>query len=441
MKLFISYRSLDTVRVDVLVAQLRKFTSAQNTPRYHVWQDKASIPAGHDWWQAIVDAIVDCQVFVFMLSRESVQNVNCRAELNYARRRNRPIIPLVLENEYIFNPATGKNEITYWNHVPQELQDLRAQFLFYEASTFEQQFDAAVTGFEREPQRWRDIRADRPHDPRQSDDETNNTAALYNDACDYAWRLEFATAERLFQKLVNLNDPDFGDDAHEWMLLLREYDKLLTLDSRENTRYRIPARWEEYAKQFPRPFTPLFDPKNFRARFQTATSTATYTAVSSSAAQPMTAQDYFLRGYERGAKGNLDAAIADYTEALRLEPRFVSACNNRGVIYSKQGNFRAAIADFDQSIHLKGDDAEVWFDRGNAKYQLKNLNGAIADYTSAIRLNADYAGAYHNRAAAKESLLDYKGAVADYEAALRLVPGEIMLKTRLAQARQKANGK
>src|SRR5882724_10752675 len=98
-KLFISYRSLDSAKVDTLVARLRSLTHSDGTPLYQIWQDKSDIVPGQDWWKAIVQGIIDCDVFVFMVSHESVQNVNCRAELSYARKRNRAIIPLVLEGE------------------------------------------------------------------------------------------------------------------------------------------------------------------------------------------------------------------------------------------------------------------------------------------------------------------------------------------------------
>src|SRR5260221_10255177 len=41
----------------------------------------------------------------------------------------------------------------------------------------------------------------------------------------------------------------------------------MRLDVRENTRYKIPALWLAYTKQFPKPFITLFDPKGFQERF------------------------------------------------------------------------------------------------------------------------------------------------------------------------------
>jgi formylglycine-generating enzyme required for sulfatase activity len=275
VKLFISYRSLDSEKVDMLVARLKSLKKADNTPLYDIWQDKTSIPDGHDWWGAIVDAIIDCDIFIFMLSRESANNINCRAELSYARRRNRPILPLVIEGEFTFNAVSGKNDISYWNDIPQELNDIRAQFLFYEGTSFVKRVEDGISLFQRERKRWRDIPADRPPDPRDASEATNNTTVLYDQAVDYAWRLELNTAERLFQRLVNLNDPNFGEDAHEWILILREYQKLLDFDARDSTRHKVQPNWLTYRQKFPKPFVELFDPKGFKDRYENTRSVAT----------------------------------------------------------------------------------------------------------------------------------------------------------------------
>jgi len=264
-KLFISYRSLDSAKVDMIVTRLRSLKNDNGTPRYDIWQDKTSIPVGQDWWQAIVQGIIDCDVFVFMISHESVKNINCRAELSYARKRNRPIIPLVLEGEFAFNPVTGKNDVSYWGDMPDEMNDTRAQFLFYEGTSFVNQLNEAVDRLM--SLNLRDIPAPEPPDPRNANDATNDTTLIYDRACDYAWRMEFATAEKLFQRLIGWNDELFADDAHDWIVLLRQYQRMVKLDARESVRYKIPKLWEKYVEQFPKPFVAMFDPKGIGDRY------------------------------------------------------------------------------------------------------------------------------------------------------------------------------
>jgi formylglycine-generating enzyme required for sulfatase activity len=235
---------------------------------YGIWQDKTSIPAGQDWWQAIIQGIIDCDVFVFMVSSESVKNINCRDELTYGRKRNRPIIPIVLEGEFSYNPAKDKDDLDYWRDMPTELNDNRFQFLFYDGnqSKFINSLNAAVDRVR--ALGLRDIPADFPPDPR--DATSNDTITIYDEACDYALRLEFDTARAKFQRLIDWNDALFAVDAHGWMVLLYEYEKMLRLDARQNTRHHIPPLWTNYAAQFPKTFIDLFDPKDFKSQYSEA---------------------------------------------------------------------------------------------------------------------------------------------------------------------------
>ena len=58
------------------------------------------------------------------------------------------------------------------------------------------------------------------------------------------------------------------------------------------------------------------------------------------------------RGYERQARNDLAGALADYSEAIRLDPRLAMAFNNRGNIYRDQGDYDRALADYDRALAL-----------------------------------------------------------------------------------------
>jgi tetratricopeptide (TPR) repeat protein len=44
--------------------------------------------------------------------------------------------------------------------------------------------------------------------------------------------------------------------------------------------------------------------------------------------------------------------IADYNEAIRLDPKSALAFGNRGIAYGKKGDNDRALADFDEAIRL-----------------------------------------------------------------------------------------
>jgi tetratricopeptide (TPR) repeat protein len=79
-------------------------------------------------------------------------------------------------------------------------------------------------------------------------------------------------------------------------------------------------------------------------------------AVQESAA-PMTAGAYLDRGIRLGNQGEHDSAIADFTEAIRLSPKYTAAYYNRGIAYAKKGDYDRAIADYTQAIRLDPDHA------------------------------------------------------------------------------------
>ena len=66
---------------------------------------------------------------------------------------------------------------------------------------------------------------------------------------------------------------------------------------------------------------------------------------------------YNNRGNARRKKGDLDGAIKDYAEAIRLKPNFALAYYNRGLARRKKGdlaNAKAAVADFQKYLDLGG---------------------------------------------------------------------------------------
>jgi len=57
-----------------------------------------------------------------------------------------------------------------------------------------------------------------------------------------------------------------------------------------------------------------------------------------------------VRGLAYNAKGDSDRAIADFDQALRIDPKYSPALSNRGDTFQKKQNYDRAIADFDQAI-------------------------------------------------------------------------------------------
>ena len=158
---------------------------------------------------------------------------------------------------------------------------------------------------------------------------------------------------------------------------------------------------------------------------------------------------YLNRGNARQDKRDLDGAIADYDQAIRLDPKYAFAYGNRGnarkakgdlLMARSPGNSRLsedyyqAILDFNQAIQLDPQNALVYNGRGNVYAAEGDLDRASADYTQAIQLDPKLALAYTNRGnvrliqwqcplgGARNCARDLDGAIADYSQAIQIDP-------------------
>ena len=127
------------------------------------------------------------------------------------------------------------------------------------------------------------------------------------------------------------------------------------------------------------------------------------------------------------ARDELDRAIRDYDEAIRLDPRYAHALNNREIIFLDQGDAARAIADFDRAIREQASYANAFRNRGLARTQQGLYELAVADFDEAFQLNpstdrgVEYAVALFGRGLARQRAGNPAGAD-DIAEATRLFP-------------------
>jgi tetratricopeptide (TPR) repeat protein/serine/threonine protein kinase len=137
---------------------------------------------------------------------------------------------------------------------------------------------------------------------------------------------------------------------------------------------------------------------------------------------PEDAAAYSKRGNVYYSKKDYDRAIADHDQAIRLDPEYAAAYSKRGNVYYSKKDYDRAIADHDQAIRLDPEYAAAYNRRGNVYYSKKDYDRAIADYSQSLRLDPEYAAAYNNRGNVYYSKKDYDRAIADHDQAIRLDP-------------------
>jgi tetratricopeptide (TPR) repeat protein len=125
------------------------------------------------------------------------------------------------------------------------------------------------------------------------------------------------------------------------------------------------------------------------------------------------------------AKKDYDKALADYDEALKRSPKTAAFLNNRGNVWNARKEYDKAIADYDEALRLNPKSVITHANRARSWNGKKDYDKAIADCTEALRLDPHYLPAYGQRGDAWSAKKDYDQAIADYGKVLRLDPKNV----------------
>jgi tetratricopeptide (TPR) repeat protein len=132
-------------------------------------------------------------------------------------------------------------------------------------------------------------------------------------------------------------------------------------------------------------------------------------------------QAYFFQGNIHVlSAAEYEAALADYTHALELNPADDRAYTNRGNTYYALAQYDAALADYNRALELKPGIAETYYARAVAQRALHAYQAALSDFTHALELEAGYAQAYNGRGDTYYDMGQYRTALADYNHAIAL---------------------
>ena len=86
--------------------------------------------------------------------------------------------------------------------------------------------------------------------------------------------------------------------------------------------------------------------------------------------QPANVAAWNSRCWTRAVIGQLQAALSDCNEALRLRPDFANALDRRGFVHLQSGRYDHAIADYDAALRAQ--------EAGRRRRQRRHRGGAGA---------------------------------------------------------------
>jgi tetratricopeptide (TPR) repeat protein len=146
---------------------------------------------------------------------------------------------------------------------------------------------------------------------------------------------------------------------------------------------------------------------------------------------------YYRKGYAHFKSQDYKKAIECYEEALKIDPNYADAWNNKGLaLYKLEDRFynlaKGLVADlkkcneaiecYDKALEIQPKNANAWNNKGLALYQLEKYNEAIECYNKAVKLDPNYADAWYNKGNVLSHLRMYNEAIECCDKAVKINP-------------------
>jgi tetratricopeptide (TPR) repeat protein len=137
---------------------------------------------------------------------------------------------------------------------------------------------------------------------------------------------------------------------------------------------------------------------------------------------PQSARDFYARGITKLEQLNHKDSLADFDQAIKIDPKYAEAYLKRGYALSWLRRYEEALLDFNQVIALDPNYLDGYLNRGWTYIWLQNDQAALEDFNRVIRINPNYATAYAHQGMAYIKLGKYQAALESSKQAIRLEP-------------------
>jgi tetratricopeptide (TPR) repeat protein/TPR repeat protein len=131
---------------------------------------------------------------------------------------------------------------------------------------------------------------------------------------------------------------------------------------------------------------------------------------------------FFERGWTFDREKNVEAAFADYSESIKLNPNYSPARNNRGGIYQSKNNLDAALADFNAAITADPKFVPALVRRSGIMLSSHQYAQSLADASAVLSVDPNNVPALQLRADSHFFSGRYDLALSSYTELLRVTP-------------------
>jgi tetratricopeptide (TPR) repeat protein len=128
---------------------------------------------------------------------------------------------------------------------------------------------------------------------------------------------------------------------------------------------------------------------------------------------PQDARACNLRGVTLARQGEYQAALAEFTRAIRRDPTCVDAFCNRALVYAALGNLGPAADDLARVVEIRPTHIDAYIRQARLHAAINEHKEAIADLTKALEIDPECAEAYFQRSLVHYARGDYEAALAD----------------------------
>ncbi len=122
-------------------------------------------------------------------------------------------------------------------------------------------------------------------------------------------------------------------------------------------------------------------------------------------------------------QGKLQEAENLYKKILKIDPNFIKAYNNLGIVFRQQGNLELAEENYRKAIKLDPNYFQAYGNLGNIFKMQGKFEQAEKNYRQALEINPNFVDAYNSLGAVLQLLGRLEEAAESYEKAIRLNPG------------------